>query len=222
MRPSFDLRVYAVLDPARCHGRDPVRMAVAAARGGATLLQLRDKNATTRRQAALTRAIVAALAPYGVPLIVNDRADVAHVAGAAGVHLGQDDLAPEDARTLLGPDALIGVTVHHPAEADRLPPGVADYAGIGPIHATTSKDSADPPIGPAGARRLIAHLHHHLPGLPCCGIAGIDHANAAEVIAAGVDGVAVISDIFMADDVEAAARRLRAVVDRALQERRSI
>ena len=220
MRRALDLRVYAVLDPARCRARDPAQMAAAAAKGGATLLQLRDKHANTRRHVALARAVQAALAPYGVPLIINDRADVAWVVGAAGVHLGQEDMAPEDARALLGPDGLIGATVHHPAEADRITPGTVDYAGIGPVFATTSKAGNDPPIGPEGAANLIAHLRRRLPGFACCGIAGIDHGNAAEVIAAGADGVAVISAIFMADDVEAATRRLRAVVDQALKERR--
>ena len=220
MRRALDLRVYAVLDPARCRARDPAQMAVAAAKGGATLLQLRDKRATTRQHVALARAVLAALAPHDVPLIVNDRADVACVVGAAGVHLGQDDMAPEDARALLGPDAIIGLTVHHPDEADRIMPGVANYAGIGPVFVTASKAGTDPPIGPGGAASLIAHVRRRLPGFACCGIAGIDHGNAAEVIAAGADGVAVISDIFMADDVEAATRRLRLAIDQALKERR--
>jgi thiamine-phosphate pyrophosphorylase len=212
MRPRFDLRLYAVLDPARCRGRPLPLLAAAAARGGATLVQLRDKRPATREAVAAARAVLAALQPFGVPLLVNDRVDVALAAGAAGVHLGQEDMDPADARRLLGPDAIIGVTVHHPEEADAVEPGLADYAGIGPVFATASKASTDPPLGPAGFGRL----RRRLAGLPCCGIAGIDHANAPAVIAAGADGVAVIADLFMADDVEAAARRLRRAVDHAL------
>lgn len=219
MKPALDLRLYGVLDPARTRGREPATLAAAAAAGGITLLQLRDKTSGTRDLVALARAVGAALAPHGVPLLVNDRVDVALAAGAAGVHVGLTDMAPADARRLLGPDAVLGVTVHHAPEAAAVSPGLADYAGLGPVYPTASKDPGDPPLGPDGLARLIRGVHAHHPGLPVCGIAGIDHGNAAAVIAAGADGVAVISDIFMADDVEAATRRLRAVVDRALVDR---
>ncbi|MEZ5866215.1 MAG: thiamine phosphate synthase, partial [Geminicoccaceae bacterium] len=131
-------------------------------------------------------------------------------------HLGLTDMAPADARRLVGPDILLGITVHHGAEAGAVAAGLADYAGLGPVFATASKDPGDPPLGPQGLARLVGEVRTHHAGLPVCGIAGIDHGNAAAVIGAGADGVAVISDIFMADDVEAAARRLRRVVDAAL------
>ncbi len=219
MKPALDLRLYGVLDPARSRGRDLVALAANAAAGGITLLQLRDKTSGTRDLVALARAVKAALAPHAVPLVVNDRVDVALAAGAEGVHIGRTDMEPLDARLLLGPDALLGITVHHAHEAAAVPPGLADYAGLGPVHATASKDPGDPPLGPEGLARLIHGVHSHHPGLPVCGIAGIDHENAAAVIGAGADGVAVISDIFMADDVAAATRRLRTVVEAALDER---
>ncbi len=217
--PALDLRVYAVLDPSRCRGRPPAALAAAAARGGATLVQLRDKVSTTRELVRLAAAVLDALAPMAVPLVVNDRVDVALAAGAAGVHLGQDDLAPADARRLLGPAAIVGVTVHHGHEAEALDPALAGYAGIGPVFPTASKQPEDPPIGAAGFGRLARRIRDRLPGFPCCAIAGVDHGNAPALLAAGADGVAVISDIFMADDVEAAARRLRGVVDLALLRR---
>jgi thiamine-phosphate pyrophosphorylase len=219
MRPVPDLRVYAVLDPARSRGRPLADLAAAAARGGATLVQLRMKEASTREFVAAARSVLEALAPSGVPLIVNDRVDVALAVGAQGVHLGRDDMPAADARRLLGLHAILGVTVHHPHEADAIEIGTASYAGLGPVFPTWSKDPGDPPLGPEGLARLIAHLRDRLPGFPVCAIAGIDHANAARVIAAGADGVAVISDIFMADDPEAAARRLREAVDAALARR---
>ena len=197
----------------------PAELAAAAARGGATLFQLRDKRTETRPVVATARAVLAALAPFARPLLINDRVDVALAVGAAGVHLGQDDLAPADARRLLGPSAIVGATVHHAAEADMLDAATVDYAGIGPVFGTGSKADAEPPIGPGGLADLIARIRQNRPGFPCCGIAGVDHANAAAVIAAGADGVAVIADIFMADDVEAATRRLRRNVDHALGER---
>ena len=221
MRPALDLRLYGVLDPTRTRGRDPVALAAEAAKGGITLLQLRDKTSGTRDLVALARALAAALAPYGVPLLINDRVDIALAVTAAGVHVGLTDMAPDDARRLLGPAAILGITVHHPHEAAAVPSGPADYAGLGPVYPTTSKDPGDPALGPAGLARLIAGVRAHHPGLSVCGIAGITALNAAEVIGAGADGVAVISDIFMAGDVQAAARRLRAVVDRALQARQA-
>lgn len=218
-RPRPDLRVYAVLDPARCRGRPLPEMAAAAARGGATLLQYRDKAAGTRGLVANARAIRDALRPFGVRLLVNDRVDVALAAGADGAHVGQTDMDPADVRRLLGPGAILGVTIHHPHEAEALEPGLADYAGCGPVFATASKDPGDPPLGPDGFARLLAGLRTTHLGLPACGIAGVDHRNASAVVAAGADGVAVISDVFMADDVEAATRRLRAAVDAALATR---
>ncbi len=213
------LALYAVLDPARCRGRDPLELAGLAAKGGVGLVQLRDKTAGTRDLVAMARGLMAVLEPFQVPLVVNDRVDVALASGAAGVHLGLDDMDPVDARRLVGPDVVLGITVHREAEARAVPAGVADYAGLGPVFATSSKDPGDPPLGPEGLGRLIGEVRAHHARLPVCGIAGIDHTNAASVIASGADGVAVISDIFMADDVEAAAARLRRIVDAGLGER---
>ena len=210
-----DLRLYAVLDPARCRGREPVALAVEAVRGGATMVQLRDKASDTRKLVALASGLKAALAGTGVPLVVNDRVDVALAAGADGVHLGIHDMDPADARRLLGPGAIIGATVHHPEEADALDPAVADYVGLGPVFATASKDPRDPPLEPDGLGRLLAAVRHRLPETPTCAIAGIDAGNAASALAAGIDGIAVISAIFMAVDVLAAAGSLRALVDAA-------
>jgi thiamine-phosphate pyrophosphorylase len=221
MIQPLDLRLYGVLDPTRTRGRDPVALAAAAAEGGITLLQLRDKTSGTRDLVALARAVSAALEPHDVPLLINDRVDVALAAGAAGVHVGLTDMAPADARRLLGADAILGITVHHPEEAADVSRGIADYAGLGPVYATASKDPGDPPLGSEGLARLIRGVHGHHAHLPVCGIAGIDHSNAQAVIAAGADGVAVISDIFMADDVAAAARRLRTIVDAALAGRQA-
>jgi thiamine-phosphate pyrophosphorylase len=221
MRPILDLRLYGVLDPTRCRGRDPVALAAAAAAGGITLLQLRDKNSATRELVSLARSVGRALAAYEVPMLINDRIDVAMAAGAQGAHVGNSDMSPDDARRLLGPAALLGVTIHHSHEAALVQPGVADYAGLGPVYPTASKDPGDLPLGPDGLARLITAVRRHLPALPVCGIAGIDSANAAAVIDAGADGVAVIADIFMAEDVTVAARRLRDAVDAALARRRA-
>ena len=215
-RPSLDLRLYAILDPDRCRERPLADMAAAAAGGGATLIQLRAKTQPTRALIEAAAAVKAALAPHGVPLLINDRVDVALAAAADGVHVGADDIDPTMARGLLGPNALIGVTVHHGAEADLVDPTVVDYASMGPVFATGSKVPKDPPIGPAGIGALIGRLRHRLPDYPCCVISGITRETAPAVIAAGADGVAVIAELFMADDVAAAARALRRAVDDAL------
>jgi thiamine-phosphate pyrophosphorylase len=158
-----------------------------------------------------------------VPFVVNDRVDVALAAGADGVHLGPDDMAPADARRLLGPGAIIGLSIKNVAEAEAAPIELIDYVGSGGVYVTVSKQQKNPPIGPAGLGRIIAVLHGRASeqnkGLPVCGIAGIDASNAAEVIAAGADGVAVISALSLAPDPAAAARALRQVVDAMLAKR---
>ena len=212
---KVDLRVYAILDPARCRGRPLGEMAEAAGRGGATLLQYRDKAGSTRHLIEAAREIGRALAPHSVPLLINDRVDVALAAGADGVHLGRDDLDCANARRLLGPRAIVGATVRNEADVEALAPGAIDYVCIGGVFSTTSKDNPDPPIGLTGFSRLAKLVRARAPGIPAGAIAGIDETNAAGVIRAGADGIAVMSAVIAAPDPEAAARRLRALVDAA-------
>jgi thiamine-phosphate pyrophosphorylase len=214
---AVDLRLYAIVDPETSGGHDLAELARRVVAGGATLVQLRDKKSDTRTMVARARAIKAALGQ--VPLLINDRVDVALAVGCAGVHVGQEDMAVEDARRLLGRDAIIGLSIKTPAQAASAPLDLIDYAGIGGVYGTTSKQTEARPIGPEGLRRIVEALHRRRPGFPTCGIAGINESNAAEVIAAGADGVAVISALSLAADPEAAARRLRAVVDAALKMR---
>jgi thiamine-phosphate pyrophosphorylase len=215
----LDLRLNAIVDPERSGAHDPVALARLLAQGGATLVQLRDKKSDTRLMIERARAIKAALAPLGVPFVVNDRIDVALAARADGVHVGPDDMAPADARALLGPDAIIGVSIKSTVAAEAAPVGVFDYAGVGGVFATLSKEQDNPPIGPEGLARIAAVLRRRAPNVPVVGIAGIDAGNAAAVIAAGANGVAVISALSLAPDPAAAARALRAVVDGMLAKR---
>jgi thiamine-phosphate pyrophosphorylase len=214
-----DLRLSAIVDPERAGGRDLAALARLCAEGGATLIQLRDKHSETRAMVATARAIKAALAPFGVPLVINDRIDVALAAAADGVHLGQDDMAIGDARRLLPPGAIVGLSIKSLAEAEAAPIDLIDYVGSGGVYVTLSKQQKNPPIGPEGLARIIVALHRRAPELPVCGIAGIDAGNAAAVIGAGADGVAVISALSLAPDPAAAARALRAVVDAGLAKR---
>jgi len=218
---SADLRLYALVDPERAGGRDLAELAWLLARGGATLVQLRDKLGSTQAMVETARAIRSRLAPLGVPLLINDRADVAFAAGADGVHLGQDDMAVADARRLLGPQAVIGLSIKKLAQAAHAPIEHLDYVCIGGVFATASKDNPDPPIGLPGLRTIFAQMRGRDPDLPIGAIAGIDASNADAVIAAGADGIAVISALSLAGDPQAAARDLRAIVEAALAKRQA-
>jgi len=214
---QVDLRLYAIVDPENTGGHDIIDLARAVAAGGATLVQLRDKVHDTAAMVALARNLKAALTPFGVPLIVNDRVDVAIAAGADGVHVGQDDMSVDEARRLLGAAPFVGLSVRTVEQAAVAPLALLDYVGIGGVYATTSKTSGKAPIGIDGLARVVRVFRNRIGNFPTCGIAGITAANAEPVIAAGADGVSVISALSHARDPEAAARELRAIVDAALK-----
>ena len=150
-----DLRLNAIVDPERAGGHDLAGLARRVVEGGATLVQLRDKRSDTRAMVGTARAIKAALAPSGVPFVVNDRVDVALAAGADGVHLGPEDMAVDDARRLLGPDAIIGLSIKSVEAAAAAPVDLIDYAGIGGVYATLSKQQKSAPIGPDRISRAL-------------------------------------------------------------------
>lgn len=213
-----DLRCYAIVDPEVSGGHELPDLCRMLAAGGVTLVQLRDKLSDTRVMVERARAIKAALGR--VPLVINDRVDVALAIGCDGVHIGWDDMAPADARQLLGPDAIIGLTINSPQRADATDLELIDYAGIGGVYGTTSKATKNAPIGLAGMARVIEALHRRKPEFLTCGIAGINAGNAAPVIDAGADGVSVISALSMAKDPRAATQELLRVVDAALAKRK--
>jgi thiamine-phosphate pyrophosphorylase len=207
----FDPTLYLVTDTALCAPRSVPEVVAAAVAGGVTAVQVRDKTAARRELLALTRAVRAALAPTPhVRLIVNDAVDVALLAGADGVHVGQDDLPADEVRALLGPAALLGVSVGSAAELDgvlTLPAGTVDLVGLGPVWATPTKPDAGTALGLAGTRELAARARAG--GLTSVAIGGIHADTAAAVAATGVDGICVVSDICAAPDPAAAARTLR-------------
>lgn len=210
-----DLSLYVLVDPAQSRGRPLGEIAAAAARSGATLIQLRDKTGTTRELVDAARAIKSALSGSGVPLLINDRVDVALAADADGVHLGREDMEPRAARALLGAQAIIGITVRGEGDIAALVPEVSDYVCIGGVFATSSKNNPDAPVGVEGFARLARLSRAKAPALPVGAIAGINERNAAEVIGAGADGIAIVSAVTSAADPEGAARRLRGIVDAA-------
>jgi thiamine-phosphate pyrophosphorylase len=215
---DLDLRLYALVDPAVAGGRALTDLA-ALIGASATLVQLRDKHSGTRAMVEEARTLRAVLEPVGVPLLINDRIDVALAAEADGVHIGQDDMSPADARLLLGRTAIIGLSLSTVQHAREAPLDLIDYVGIGAVYPTGSKDDASTPIGVAGLREIVQVVRARNPAFPICGISGINSSNAAEVIGHGADGVAVISALSRAADPAQAARDLRAVVDAALQRR---
>ncbi len=214
---TVDLRVYALVDPAVAGGRSLADLARLIA-PSTTLVQLRDKHRDTRAMIEEARALKAALAPAGIPLLINDRVDVALVAEADGVHIGQDDMPVADARRLLGPKAIIGLSLKTVEHAKAAPLDLLDYVAIGGVYATSSKDNASC-IGLDGLRAVAQAVRARQVGYPICAIAGITAANAAPVIEAGADGVAVISALSLAPDPAVAARELRGVIDGALAKR---
>ncbi len=214
-KKNLDVSVYGVLDPARTRGRNLGELTAAAIKGGVTLLQLRVKSQNTRDILAAAYEVCGVTRTHNVPLIINDRVDIALAADADGVHLGDEDMPAAEARRLLGADAIIGQTIHSVHEAETFPISDADCFGVGAVYVTPSKQRDVPPIGPDGFGEIRRALDLRAPGKPVVGIAGITWENCQPVIAAGADGVAVISDIFMADDVEAATRRLASAIHTA-------
>lgn len=198
------LRLMAITDNVRDGQTGLIKRASAAVEGGATCIQLRLKDVAARDLVGLARELVKSIA---VPVIVNDRADVAIAAGAAGVHLGADDIPVSAARTIAPKGFLIGASVGCDAEVE-LSRG-ADYVGVGPVFATDSKNDAGDPIGLVEFARLSAAT-----GLPTLGIGGITAANARSVIEAGAAGIAVISSVFGATDPRSAARELVSAIGR--------
>lgn len=218
---KVDYRLNALVDAGLGDGADLATMAATAARAGATLIQYRDKTASTRIMIERAIAIGEALSGTGIPFVVNDRVDVALAARADGVHLGRDDMDAATARKLLGPGAIIGLTVKNQADADIVIGAAADYACIGGVFETMSKVNPDPPVGLDGFTALRARIRSARPELPVGAIAGIDLENVSGIIAAGADGVAVISAVFRTPDIDGATRALRQAVDSALEHRSS-
>jgi thiamine-phosphate pyrophosphorylase len=194
--------LYVVLDPSACGARSALVVAEAALGGGCAMLQLRQKRGADRDRLALAREVRALAAKAGVPFVVNDRPDLARLAGADGLHLGQDDLSIADARTIVG-RMSIGRSCHSQAQLDAAHAEGADVLALGPIFATTSKDDPDPVVGLDGLRAAARGLDR-----PLVAIGGIDLARAPDVAAAGASLGAVIGAVCKADDPFAAARAL--------------
>lgn len=200
MMPNFDLSVYFITDPSARLG--VVETARAAAQGGATLVQLRDKTLSDEKFIELGIALRAALAPFGVPLLVNDRVALAKPIGAQGAHVGQSDIGAVQAREILGPNAILGLSIEAVSQAAEIPDCV-DYLGVGPLKPTSTKYDAAEPMGIEGLASIKERS-----ALPLVAIGGMTALDAPIIKSAGGSGLAVVSAICGADDPEAATRTI--------------
>jgi thiamine-phosphate pyrophosphorylase len=195
--------VYLVTDRGLCRSRSLQDVVMQAVKGGAAYVQLREKNLTTRAFVEEAIAVKKMLVPFHVPLIINDRIDVALASGADGVHIGQEDMPYETARRLMGPKAIIGLSVETWEDVVASRKLDVDYIGVSPVFATPTKTDTKEPWGLDGLRRIKAASRH-----PLVAIGGINAENARAVIEAGADALAVVSAICAADDPEAATREI--------------
>jgi thiamine-phosphate pyrophosphorylase len=213
VKKPFNPKLYLVTDPDLSLGRPEEEIVRRAVSAGVTMIQYRDKDTSTRRMIEKTRLLAGICRPSGVSLIVNDRIDVAMAGGADGVHLGQDDMELGDARHIAGEDLIIGISVTTPAEAQEAEEAGADYLGANGVFPTGTKTDLGEPLGLEGVSRLASAS-----SLPIVAIGGLNNQNAGEVIAAGADGVAVVSYIVGAEDIEGRCRKLLEVVNSAREQ----
>ena len=206
--------LYFVSDRGLCGDKPLTDVILQAVRGGAACIQLREKEITTRMFVEEARQIKALLAPFRVPLIINDRLDVALAIKADGVHVGQDDMPYEIARKLMGTEAIIGISVETWEDVERAEGLDVDYLGVSPVFATPTKIDTQKPWGLEGLIRIRAFSRH-----PLVAIGGLNPSNAKAVVMAGADGVAVVSAICASPDPYAASRELSSIIDSALASR---
>ena len=208
-RPSpGQWRLYVITDEKASRGRSHLQVAEAAILGGADVLQLRDKEASSGRLYRVAMQLRKLTRDANIPFIVNDRLDIALAAGADGVHVGQTDLPASVARKIMGPDRILGVSVDTVEEALLAEKDGADYLGVGPVfEARGTKPDAGEPLGVDRIARIRRHCR-----LPIVAIGGIDLENAGKVRDAGADAAAVISAIGTADDIARAVRRLKGIL----------
>lgn len=205
---ALDPTLYLVTDRDLSLGRSLEWVVEKAVRGGTTLVQLREKDLETRPFIESAIRLKKILDGYGVPLLINDRIDVALASGADGVHLGNNDMPYEMARNILGPDAIIGLSVESDEQAREVSKLDADYIAISPVYTTPTKEELTEELGLEGVTRITGICPQ-----PAVGIGSIKTHNAGDVIRAGASGVAVVSGICSAGDPEEAARQLRQAVD---------
>ena len=202
------LKLYLVTDRDLSLERSLEEVVSEAVRGGVTMVQLREKDAATGEFIELAGRLMKILTPLGIPLIINDRVDVALAVDADGVHIGQSDMPYETARRLLGPDKIIGLSVENMDDLIKANNLDVDYVGISPVYSTPTKTDTAEPFGLEGLRKAVNMSKH-----PTVAIGGMNAGTIADVMAAGTDGVAVVSAICSAENIREAAAQLKAIVE---------
>lgn len=208
------VRVYLVTDPRLNGGRNEETVIREAARGGVNLFQFRSKHLSKREYFAQAAHLAGICRELGVSLLLNDHVDIAALVDCDGIHVGQSDLGPAQVRALLGPHKTIGLSTHTVEQALQAQDSGADYINIGPVFATATKDTPVVPVGLDMVRTVTS-----VSRLPVTTMGGIKHDNAADVVAAGADRVAVVTAITEADDIARAAATLGSIVEGARQGR---
>ena len=209
-KQKIDYSLYLVTDRGLARCRSTLGIVKSAVEGGVTCVQLREKDCSTREFIEQALAIKHFLETRQVPLIINDRLDVAMAVAADGVHLGQSDMPLETARKITGPSMLIGISAESVQDAVEAETGGADYLGVSPIYDTPTKADTAPALGLKGLQEIRNRVN-----IPLVGIGGLNKSNAAEAIRNGADGIAVVSAIVSADDPAAAAMKLKQLIDKA-------
>ena len=207
---NIDYSLYLVTDRGLARGRATLDIVQAAVSGGVTCVQLREKDCPTLEFIEQAQTIKTFLNAHKVPLIINDRLDVALAVAADGVHLGQNDMPLAMARKIAGPSMLIGISAESVQDAVEAEKGGADYLGVSPIYATPTKSDTAPPLGMEGLRKIKKRVK-----IPLVAIGGLNHLNAAEAVRNGADGVAVVSAIVAADDPGKSSMLLKQIIDEA-------
>lgn len=204
---NIDYSLYLVTDRALSKGRSLLEIIKSAVEGGVTIVQLREKDCSTREFLKIAQEVKDLCSPLGVPLIINDRVDIALAVGAEGLHIGQSDMPYEIARKLMGPSAIIGLSVENVQDALNAEKIDVDYLGLSPIYSTPTKIDIHHELGLEGIREIRKISRH-----PLIAIGGVNIHNTAEIIAAGSDGIAVVSAICSAEDPRSASQKLLAQV----------
>ncbi len=210
MKPFFDLSLYLVTDRSLSLGRPLAEIVENAVKGGVTMVQLREKEASSLEFFRLAVELKKILRPHRIPLIINDRLDIALACDAEGVHLGQSDLPFTSARKIMGNNKIIGVSVENTDQAEELNKYNIDYIGISPVFGTLTKTDTAKPLGLEGIRKITNIADH-----PAVGIGGINKSNAKDIIEAGADGISVVSAIMSAVNPKDAAKELLSIVEQS-------
>lgn len=203
---DINYKLYLITDRSFLNGRSLKDCVEAAIKGGVTLVQVREKDASTREFYKIAKEVKESTSKYNIPLLINDRIDIALAIDAEGVHLGQSDMPIKLARKILGEDKIIGISANTLEEALEAQKAGADYLGIGPVFYTGTKKDIDEPIGVHGLKEITQNIR-----IPSVAIGGINKENAESVLETGVNGISVISAILGSEDIEKASIELSSI-----------